>query len=414
MGISKRIWEEEQERGYSSNKGVTVCSNCFDEHGIKKFIEEHATHTKCSYCEESDDEVVACDLDSLIEHILISIRYEWGDPANEGLPYETREGGWQVSTVYDTWDLLDEIGLGNKSDKIFEDICNSIHNQEWCERNPYSLSTDRTLLFGWEKFSDFVKNKARYVFFKAKNKEHSIDQHDEIDPVDILDALESIIRTIGLVKSIDVNTKIRRVRIVNPDKILRTAKELGSPPSELANVANRMSPAGISMFYGAFDTNTAIKETYLPCEKDKKAIVGIFQPTRTLSVVDLSGISSIPSLFDEHEREKRSYVKFLLDFITDFTKPIERSDRAHVEYVPTQIVTEYIRHVFKTEEDGEVDGLIYPSSKNKGKKAVVIFATTEQCIEKDDVSVNDALLKLIAIKSRELKAIRGAPGESGD
>ena len=36
------------------------------------------------------------------------------------------------------------------------------------------------------------------------------------------------------------------------------------------------------------------------------------------------------------------------NFIDDFTKPIERSDRAHAEYVPTQVVTGYFRHVYRT------------------------------------------------------------------
>lgn len=269
MGILKRMWLEEQERGYSSNDEKTVCSNCVDEYGLKQFIEEHQTHSSCSYC-KNNNEVAACELDSLIEHILTSIHHEWGHPSDEGLPYETREGGWQVSTVYNTWELLDNIDLGNLHGDTYEDIRNSIHDQEWCERNPYSLSTDRTLLFGWQEFSTFIKNKARYVFFKAKNPDYDEDQHDEMDPVKVLDALETIINKIGLVKEISVGTQIHRVRVVNPDDNLETAKELGSPPNEFATMANRMSPAGIPMFYGAFDVETAIKETYEPCKIEKK------------------------------------------------------------------------------------------------------------------------------------------------
>ena len=405
MGGAKRAWEEEQDRGYSSNEGITVCSNCFDEYGIQKFIKEHRSHNHCSYCDESGEEVIACELDSLIEHILESIRFEWGHPADEGLPYETREGGWQVANVYNTWELLDDIGLGNKSEKIYDDICNSIHNEEWCERDPYSLSTDRTLIFGWQQFSSFVCNTARYVFFKAENAEYDQGQHDEMNPVDILDALESIIKTIGLVGKISDSTEIKRVRIVNPSEELSSAKELGSPPSQFATLANRMSPAGISMFYGAFDIDTAIKETYEPTENDKKAICGTFKPTRELTVIDLSENLYIPSLFDEHEQDRRSYIRFLIDFISDFTKPIERSDRAHIDYVPTQIVTEFIRHVFKAEENSHIDGVVYPSSKNKGGKALVIFANSEQCIEQTDPIDGRATLMLINAESYELKGI---------
>lgn len=400
------MWQEQQDRGYSSNQGKTVCTNCFEESGIKQFIEEHHTNSNCSYCEECDeDDVIACELDILIEHILSSIHHEWGHPADEGLPYESREGGWQVATVYDTWDLLDEISLENVHGDIYEDICKAIHNQEWCQRNPYSLSIDRTLLFGWQKFSDFVKNKARYLFLTAKNPDYDEHQHDEMDPVKIIDALGDIIKKIGLLKSIDVSTQISRVRIANPEVTFTAAKELGSPPIESATTANRMSPAGIPMFYGAFDIETAIKETYDPCKENKKAVCGIFEPVRTLSVIDLSHELYIPSLFDEHERGKRDYMRFLLDFIIDFTKPIERCDRAHIDYVPTQVVTEYFRHVFQSDDGNPIDGVIYPSSKNKGKKAIVIFASSEQCVESHEPLTEGSLLKLVNISSKELKGI---------
>lgn len=406
MGIVKGMWLEEQERGYSSNDDKSVCTNCFDEYGLKQFIEQHQTDTRCSYC-EADEELVACKLDSLIEHILASIHIEWDHSTDEGLPYESREGGWQVSTVYDTWELLDSIGLENVHGDAYEDICNSIHNQEWCEKNPYSLSTDRTLLYGWQKFSDFIKYKARYVFFKAKNSDYDEYQHDEIDPVRILDALEKIINEIGLVKEVNTETLIYRVRIVDQDTNLNTAKELGSPPYKFANMANRMSPAGIPMFYGAFDIQTAIKETYEPSDTKKKAVSGVFQPVNTLSVIDLSENLYIPSLFDEHKSKYRGYIKFLLDFIDDFTKPIERSDRAHVDYVPTQVVTEYFRHLFGSENDTSIDGVIYPSSKNMGNRAIVIFADSDQCVESEESSIEDAILKLVNIETHSLNEFQG-------
>ncbi|QPK62555.1 RES domain-containing protein [Methylomonas sp. LL1] len=404
MGIAKRFMEEQQSKGYSSKEDITVCKNCFDEYGIERFIEDHQTHNTCSYCRESGAEVVACELDALIEHILESISYEWGHPANECLPYESREGGWQFADVYNTWELLDEIDIGNKDGQIYEDICSSIYNQEWCQKNPFSLKQNETLMDGWHKFSDFVCNTARYVFFKAENSSYDENQHDEMNPVDILDALGSIFNKIGMVKKLSNSTLIKRVRIVNPEVELSSAKELGSPPNEFARMANRMSPAGISMFYGAFDVETAIKETYEPDQRRKKAICGTFKLTRDLIVIDLSKKSSIPSLFDEHERHLRDEMSFLSDFISDFTKPIERTDRAHVDYVPTQIVTEYIRHIFKTADGRNIDGVIYPSSKNKRKCAIVIFADSESCVELTHEGYSGAILALVDVEEHELVA----------
>ena len=65
-------------------------------------------------------------------------------------------------------------------------------------------------------------------------------------------------------------------------------------------------------------------------------------------------------------------------------------------------MTEYFRHVFKSKDGVQVDGIIYPSSKNEGHRAVVIFATSEQCLDIDEAAVNDALLRLKEIESKIL------------
>jgi hypothetical protein len=98
----------------------------------------------------------------------------------------------------------------------------------------------------------------------------------------------------------------------------------------------------------------------------------------------------------------------LLDFIKDFRKPIDRKDRAHIDYVPTQIVTEYFRHIFEY-KGHNVDGIIYPSSKGSGREAVVIFANNEQCLEKhaDDLSVG--VLQIQSAEIREVATQKGKP-----
>lgn len=70
MSITKRFLEEEQYRGYRLNEGKTVCSNCFDEYGIKQFIQANHSESHCSYCDQDGENVIACELDSLVKHIL--------------------------------------------------------------------------------------------------------------------------------------------------------------------------------------------------------------------------------------------------------------------------------------------------------------------------------------------------------
>ncbi len=390
MGRVKRMWEADMDRGYSEVEDTYVCQKCFADEGVRRFITRNRSPGTCSYCNRA---VKVCTLDKVIGHVMESIRLEWGDPANEGLPYETREGGWQVAKVYDTWELLEKLGL-ECSDDLLNTIAGAIHGSAWCEANPYSLPLDRTLVYGWKSFCKFIIETARFVFYKAENARYDHDQHDEMNPVDILEAIGGIVDHLKIVRVVPANSKIFRVRIVNSEVRLTRAHELGSPPSHLATMPNRMSPVGISMFYGAFELDTAISETFDPtCAAGKKAACGEFTAIRELTVIDLSESFFVPSLFDPELQKFRPHYKFMRDFIADFCKPVERSQRAHADYVPTQVVTEYFRHVYRTPKGSRVDGIIYPSSKN-GAKAIVVFADSDACVDANSQLDSAALLRL--------------------
>jgi hypothetical protein len=392
LGGAKRMWEEAQERGFSVDENIIVCENCFEDYAIKEFIKNNDTGQLCNYC--GTNKVGSCSLEIVLEHIMYCIHTEWGHPANEGLPYETREGGWQ-GAVYDSWEMFDSIGLDINSDKLQDDIMSSLMDNEWCERNPYSLSEDKTLFYGWRDFSRFVTTEARYVFLKATPSTYDEHQHDEMHPVQILEALSNITKKLDLIRPIKKETPIYRVRLIDISTTLSSAAELGPPPLQHANVPNRMSPAGIPMFYGAFDSQTAILETYdSSISSGKKAAVARFLPTRDLAVLDLSKPLFVPSIFDSDAHTIRPWIKFIIEFMRDFTKPISRDDRSHIEYVPTQVVTEYFRHIVRTDDDLKLDGIVYPSSKANGEPAVVLFANSAQCVDKATSYSGEAILFL--------------------
>jgi hypothetical protein len=55
----------------------------------------------------------------------VAIRQEWGDPDNEGVPWESAEGGYQ-GNVIDSWDLFsEELELGISNENLFQDLYNS-------------------------------------------------------------------------------------------------------------------------------------------------------------------------------------------------------------------------------------------------------------------------------------------------
>ena len=88
--------------------------------------------------------------------------------------------------------------------------------------------------------------------------------------------------------------------------------------------------------------------------------------------------------------------QFLQGFIEDFSKQICRDGKEHFEYVPTQVVTEYVRRRLVDNEGRQIDGVVYNSAANSGEQAVVIFAGPEHCGAVQDAFHDaQALLRLV-------------------
>ena len=81
-----------------------------------------------------------------------------------------------------------------------------------------------------------------------------------------------------------------------------------------------------------------------------------------------------PHFFDSQiSIEDRYRLLFLHSFVNDVSKKIERDGKEHVEYVPTQIVTEWVRMLSLNGE--RVDGIRYPSAQCSGGSSIVLFVT---------------------------------------
>lgn len=393
---------ERETRGYDCDKSIYVCADCFEDRGLRQYIIHNGQPGSCSFCQHKSP--YAIQLFDLLEFILKGLYLEWGQPENEGLPYETREGGW-IGDVYDNWDLFhDEIGdeLECRHSELIIEIINSLDDKLWCKRDPYMLPMDRVYLNGWREFSSFITHSARFVFYRALAKRNASLDYDEINPVDILDVLGQLAIDLELITDVPAHTSLFRSRIEHKEIVLTQAAELGPPPPALAMMPNRMSPAGIPMFYGAFDPETTLAETFIKPGKDEiKAICGEFKCVRPLKLLDLTSLKSCPSLFDKERRHLRKQYLFMHAFRRDFIKPVERTDKAHAEYVPTQVVTEYFRHVFTMPTGEQLDGIIYPSSKNQ-HPAIVLFIDNSRVRNFERKDDKECLLYLQNIKELNL------------
>lgn len=102
---------------------------------------------------------------------------------------------------------------------------------------------------------------------------------------------------------------------------------------------------------------------------------------RDAAVLDVRVAPPVPSLFDPDHARDRPISMFMHSFIGDFRAPIDRQRMPHVDYLPTQIITEYFRTMVL---DGEalVEGVVYASTRNGGD-AVVLFAENEDVVDDD-------------------------------
>jgi hypothetical protein len=111
---------------------------------------------------DKPDQPIAAPFDSVMEVIARGLRKDWNSADNEGVPYESSEGGYQYETT-DTYDVVhNEVPVDNQ--EFLNDVIQSLDYKEWCPRDFARLSPRQELSFDWEYFCDLVKHKNRYMF----------------------------------------------------------------------------------------------------------------------------------------------------------------------------------------------------------------------------------------------------------
>jgi len=375
MGYAKELLIRRQELG--ARVGETddaVCDSCFADPYVQEWVRTNADRNDCTFCGRSEPNC-AVDIDEVWELISFGLRQEW-DHAEEWSSHVAQY------TSYDVADSFDPELFAN--DDLRTAFIDTFSDWAFCERDPYGLSQDRAYAVGWEQFCEHVKHRTRFLFQVepgTEQKEHW--SYDGVSVGALLGAVAESCSASGLIQRIAEGTSIYRARLDLPTVSFSHASELGTAAADDHRHPNRMSPAGIPMFYGAFSAETAIAETFDPAA-DKAteviATVGTFVPSRDLRVLDLSQLPDMPSICEEGSAARRADARFLRAFARDISQPVPRDDRVHVEYVPTQIVCEYFRRLYRDDE-GVLDGIVFPSARRGGEAAVVLFVEHDACVD---------------------------------
>ncbi len=197
----------------------------------------------------------------------------------------------------------------------------------------------------------------------------------------VLEDIMKIIQRHNLKRPMDNNRTFYRARaFTEGNRILNDLRRMGPPkPQDIKNISSRMSPPGYPVFYASSDEKLALAEIS-QTGKEGIAYVGKFQLIKGVKVIDLIKCRNreLPSFFDpdKNTKERRNELIFLAELSESISKPIEKDGCEHTDYVPTQILAEYIKtKSFK--------GILYPSSKIKKTDQfnVVLFLTQDNCYD---------------------------------
>jgi hypothetical protein len=388
MGMAKRQMEEDEARGWSSVGEKWCCADHVEDEALKELIAINAISNACSYCGCERDDPFAVEVDLIVERIATSLPFEWAGADDEGVGWE---GGY-VDKTLDTWTLVTD-GLDEplNDSELIADVVFALPEIAWVQRDHYALSPSDRLLFGWDQFGRIVKHRSRYFFSDWGNESRTpFPDRDWVSPGELLSAIGEAVVVAGLVRELNPGDALYRARTHSHDEAPEGAPQLGAPPAERVVNSSRMSPAGISMFYGALDPDTAAAEARSASPDDEALTVARFEPLRPIRVVDLSEQPDVPSLLDVERRELRHALIFLRRFVTEIAREFVRDERIHIEYVPTQIVTEWFATEFNA-FGGGIDGLLYQSSRSPGGINAALFIDDRGCRD-PDVENDDALL----------------------
>jgi len=354
-------WAEEL-RSYGLNNGPdkNVCSIHFSDAAIKIKISRGGFKDCCDYCGKIR---TVMSLEDLMKFLMETVMYYYKDPVDFA---SYQDGEYNVDHSESTEILMGNYGLEIEDGQLSEDIYEWL--DPWCawsDANSFYGEGQFARPYSWSHFSYLIKHQVRYLFYLYKENDNQYSHQS----VEVLKEIGRMIKKYNLIRTIEPKTSVYRCRQHSKSFVVKIAKEISAPEVQYISNPNRFSPAGISMFYCADDKQTAQLETVDETWKSSKYTTAKFETKESIKVVDLTQLPEFPSVFDQGKRKIYSDLYFLTSFIKDLTKPIARDGKVHIDYVPTQVVTEYFRHMFKE----QINGIVYASSRSRGGKAMVIF-----------------------------------------
>ena len=346
-------------------KNQYICAKCVQQSDLQKFVQNSAN--ELAYCSLCNKRQKVMPLDDFLVHVKDCIT-EF---------YDDKEGGYMGGSTFDTYDLIHDELLGDESPQLQEIVQNALGSDTIWGDIYADDNAAMPLWTSWDKFKEITIKQYRYTFLALQMHSQPINfsTTSHSSPKDTLLILHDLIREYNLFTKIPPGTIFYRARLLDTGKDYPSVRELCPPPEESAS-AGRMNPAGISLFYCSADLDTCLYEKDTPTAQQNR-VVAHFKNLRELTVLDLTNLPSIPSIFADNSSE-RPILKFLHGFAQEISEPVPQEDKQNLQYIPTQILTEYFRYFMTDPHGNKLDGICYQSAKNpSGKNYALFFNRTD-------------------------------------
>ncbi len=364
------------------NADSRLCHRCVGEKTLKSTIKKIGTMADCSFCRKRV-KTISLDQAAEIFDKVFDQNFVRTEDEPTGMEYTmSKESDYQWErSGEDIVELLQEVGhiepeVAESIRQLLEDKHFDFDEAAMGEEGdfaPDSRYTDRKVESDefhseWRSFEESLKTKSRYFSKRAT-----------LTLLTLFNGIHRsttagnrpVILTAGPETSI---TSLFRARVFQDEEKLvraleRPDQEIG-PPRPAAAVAGRMNARGISSFYGATDREVALSE--VRPFVGSRVVTAKFDLLRPISLLDLEALSEVSasgSLFDDNHRYQMAKANFLQSLSQKMTAPV-LPDAEIFEYLPTQVIAEYLASQVKP----ELDGILYPSAQTrKGKNNVVLF-----------------------------------------
>ncbi len=360
------------------------CCGCFKDMNIIKYITKYGENGNCPFCGSTNVKVLPINKLGVFLRKCLSKAYEDLDEGS-GAMYDSEEKRYIGVSGEDVCSLSVYEILVEQED-IFSQNVDSERMLELIFR--LSAPTQRDIQNGEiDEYPDIYDS--RYVF---KDALYDVEASDEFyqweyfkhitmyynryfDVDSSIEGRNQLLDKISIIfpvmeENLEKGSIIYRARpmesLQEPFSEMDFYKEISPAPPQFAS-NNRMSPQGISYTYLAADTTTCYKECRM--KKGDHALLGTFEIRKNLKVLNLSSRKSLyikNSIFSEDYNHGLNWInQFIKMFSWDISAPMDSKDKS-IEYIPTQIIAEYIR-------SKGYDGIKFESSVKKGSYNYTLF-----------------------------------------